>query len=124
LVATTGWRSRRGSNGPGCRLSGGAAGQIERHLHDELDVQAANREADEAAVSSAHRGTFTPQRCRTRFDEWSFGWFLAAGFALLLVPAARSGMVPEPQIGVWTARFLVAAMVFGAVPVVRKDRKV
>jgi hypothetical protein len=113
-VALAPWIERSG-----LPLSGGAAGQIERYLHAELDVQAANREAYEAAVSSAHRDTFTPQRCRTGFDEWSFGWFLAAGFALLLVPAARSGMVPGPQIGVWTALFLVAAMVFGAASVVR-----
>jgi hypothetical protein len=73
--------------------------------------------AYEAAVSSAHEGhVHVPSVVGQAYDERSFGWLLAAGFALLLIPAARSGMVPGPQIGVWTALFLVAAaMVFGAV---------
>jgi hypothetical protein len=113
-VALAPWIERSG-----LPVSGAAAGQIERFLHDELDVEAANRRAYEAAVSSARRGTFRPHRCRTAYDERSFGWLLGGGLVLLLIPAARTGMVPEPQLGLWTALFLVAAACFGVVSVVR-----
>jgi hypothetical protein len=113
-VALAPWIERSG-----LPLSGAAAGQIERYLHDELDVQEANGRAHASALTSARRGTFSPHRCGPAYDERSFGWLLAAGFALLLVAAARTGMVPEDQLAMWTALFLAVAVGCGAASVVR-----